>query len=92
MPESVISFTRPQDGRDWDFRCARCGSIMEWAECDWCRGDGVDEYDYQEDCDVCLGEGGWYMCQALSNGCDDKALIGREGVKHGAIEWVVKES
>jgi len=53
--------------------CAKCGSSVMWKECWNCR-DGYSHHDCGEDtcccrdplpnvvCDICDGEGGWYVC------------------------------
>ena len=53
--------------------CKYCGSSVHWEDCDQCE-DGYSYHDCGEDtcccldpepnveCDVCYGEGGWYVC------------------------------
>jgi hypothetical protein len=69
---TVIARVPPNDGREWDSQCARCGSSLTHESCYACGGEGfVDCYDedplwYDEDdfrtCDVCGGTGGWLRC------------------------------
>ena len=61
--------------------CKKCGSDVMWQECDQCE-EGYSYHDCGEDscccldplpnvvCDVCNGEGGWYVCL----GCDSKIV------------------
>ena len=61
-------------------RCKKCGSDVDWHECDQCE-DGYSGHDCGEDtcccrnplpnvvCDVCDGKAGWYVCP----GCDKEA-------------------
>ena len=54
--------------------CNRCHADAYWVDCDNCE-DGYSHHDCGEDtccclnpvnnveCDVCDGEGGWYICQ-----------------------------
>ena len=57
----------------------KCGSCMEWEDCDLCGGDGSREYmdapdEWGEDCPSevnhlvechdCGGAGGWWYCPA----------------------------
>ena len=53
--------------------CEKCGNEMAWVDCYNCE-DGYSDHDCGEDCccclypepnvtcDVCEGEGGWYIC------------------------------
>ena len=89
----------PQDGREWENQCARCGSSVNWVECEQCGGEGVDGHDCGEDCcccaypednircDICGGQGGWYQCLAAEPWCDGHPIQGRENVKRGTVEW-----
>ena len=61
--------------------CKKCGSDVMWQNCDQCE-EGYSHHDCGEDscccldplpnvvCDVCNGEGGWYVCL----GCDSKIV------------------
>lgn len=75
MAETVIGPEPPNDGREWDAQCARCGSSVERRECETCGGEGVEGHDCGEDvcccadpdepnlvCEICFGEGGWWAC------------------------------
>ena len=62
-------------------RCKCCDSY--WHECENCGGEGVSGHDCgedvcccldpedNEDCDVCDGSGGWWMCVG---GCDENGI------------------
>jgi len=57
--------------------CKKCGSDVMWQVCDQCE-EGYSYHDCGEDscccldllpnvvCDVCNGEGGWYVCLGCS--------------------------
>lgn len=87
----------PNDGREWDCQCARCGSSMDWTECWDCGGDGAhDLYDvdplwYDRDaterCATCEGAGGWWTCLSSSAWCNANPMPGSEAVERGAVEW-----
>ena len=61
--------------------CPNCGSDLEWADCD-CE-EGYSHHDCGDDtccclnpepnvvCNICLGDGGWYVC----HGCDIDAFF-----------------
>lgn len=63
--------------REICLRCKCCELVFE--ACDQCGGDGVDGHDCGEDvcccldpdenvdCDVCGGEGGWWICLGRCN-------------------------
>jgi len=103
LSESVIQPLPPNDGRDWDCQCARCGSSADWRECDMCGGDGVDGHDCGEDCcmcrypednvrcDYCRGYGGDYSCMSSPEYCEENPLVGRGEVERGKIEWFTFE-
>ncbi len=88
-----------RDGREWDNRCARCGSDTVYEDCEYCGGEGVDGHDCGEDCcccldpeenvrcDMCGGRGGWLRCGSSSKWCEENPLPGRESVERGKIEW-----
>lgn len=55
--------------------CLKCGSDMEWVECETCGGEGMWGHECGEDCcmcldpdednvpcDICNGGGGWRLC------------------------------
>jgi hypothetical protein len=60
--------------------CSACGARQEWERCYQCGGEGLDGHDCGEDvccclepedneaCDVCRGEGGWYVCPNAPHG------------------------
>lgn len=99
MSAPIIQPFPPQDGREYDCQCARCGSSMDYEQCDQCGGEGYDGHDCGEDCcacrypeenvlcDICRGRGGWYCCPSSDEWCEANPLPGRENVPRGAIEW-----
>ena len=78
-------------------KCPECGCRMEWAECEVCGGKGVDGHDCGEDCcccadpedniacDCCLGEGGWWVCEACTS---NSALCDKKGAGAGVREGI----
>lgn len=103
-PASIISDDMPKDGRNWDCRCARCGSSVESESCGACGGEGVtghgelheqdplwyDADDY-EPCHQCSGEGSWMFCLSNIEWCEANPIKGRENVPRGKIEWFTFE-
>ena len=99
----LIADAPPEDGREWDCQCARCGSSAGWEDCWQCGGEGtlgsacIDDLCYggecihgdddQIPCDICHGHGGWNVCVSGAEWCNAHPLPGREETKHGAIEW-----
>ena len=103
MPsESIIADGPPNDGREWDCQCARCGSSVDWQECEYCE-DGYSHHDCGEDCcccefpepnvvcDVCKGKAGWPRCMSSEEWCNAHPTAGRENVERGEIEWFTLE-
>lgn len=98
-PETVIADWPPEDGREWDAQCARCGSSAERDECEQCGGEGYDGHECGEDscccafpeendpCGQCGGVGGWMRCVSSRDWCEANPLPGREQA-HG-VEWFV---
>ena len=81
--DSQIGGRPPNDGRQWEQQCARCGHSLTWVRCWSCGGEGWTEpgdlyeldplwYDPDdvERCSFCLGHGGWTQC--VSNGFSDE--------------------
>lgn len=91
--DAVIADRPPDDGREWDAQCARCGSSVERVVCDACGGDGYtveddwDEGEREEDCQDCDGSGGYWRCGSTAAYCNAHPSPGRERVERGAIEW-----
>lgn len=97
---SVIADNHPQDGREWDCQCARCGSSVHWEPCGACGGEGIsgpgelydqdplwyDEDDYST-CHQCGGEASWGICISPPEWCEANPAKGRENIKRGEIEW-----
>lgn len=69
--------------------CPRCSKDrlcceMLWEHCETCGGDGyeyVDQDDEFDDgvCQVCDGEGGWFMCDCNDAGVHTCSLCKEEG-------------
>lgn len=93
----------PNDGREYDCQCARCGSSMEWDECEMCGGEGMDDHDCGEDCCACAdpepnvpcqwcdGQGGRLCCLSGFEWCEANPLPGREDKTRNTPEWYVVE-
>lgn len=104
MNDTFIGDNHPQDGRQWDCQCARCGSSMSHESCGACGGDGItgpgelheqdplwyDEDDY-ESCHQCDGEGGWMFCLSTPEWCEANPLTGREQTPRNTVEWFALE-
>lgn len=73
--EKVIAELPPQDGREWDCQCARCGSSV-----------GTDDADT-----IDLGRIVWRFCLSGAEWCKANPRPGREQVEPGAIEWFTFE-
>jgi hypothetical protein len=99
MSGTIINDNPPNDGREWECQCARCGSSIDWRRCEIC-DDGFDGHDCGEDCcccahpepnvacDVCGGKGGWWECASVYSGwCDEHPRNGREATKPSTPEW-----
>jgi hypothetical protein len=90
----LIADNPPNDGREWDCQCARCGSSCVSETCDTCGGTGVDDWDegdWDDDgpevCDICEGGGGWMHCCSSPDWCEAHPIEGRENTARGSIEW-----
>lgn len=102
--ETVIAERPPQDGREWDSQCARCGSTVTSVDCEQCGGEGVDGHDCGEDscccldpednvrCGACLGKGVFRVCLSTPEWCEAHPSPGREGIERGAVEWFTNET
>lgn len=102
ITQTVIAEFPPNDGREWDCQCARCGSSAMHVDC-WNCDDGYSHHDCGEDsccclypednvvCDVCRGRGCWYECISSHEWCEANPLEGREDVPCGSIEWFCVE-
>lgn len=96
---AIIGDRPPQDGKQYDCQCARCGSSCDWEECDWCAGEGVDGHECGEDCcccvdpedniecDICAGAGGYWRCLSSVEWCLANPIAGREEQERGSAEW-----
>lgn len=97
--ESMIAETPPNDGREWDSQCARCGSSMDRVRCDSCGGDGWHEdvdgvngsVDHV-DCDICSGRGDWKVCMSSDEWCRAHPLPGREHIEPSTVEWFTHDA
>jgi hypothetical protein len=95
----TILHVHPDDGREWECQCARCGSSLTWESCDFCGGEGLSHHDCGEDsccceddspnvmCEACGGHGGWNACLADRKWCEANPLPGREDIKSGTPAW-----
>lgn len=99
---SVVGASHPQDGREWDCQCARCGSSLEWHECSACGGEGITgpgelyeqdplwyDMDDYETCHQCGGEASFQSCLSSEEWCKTHPLKGRENIESGTPEWFV---
>lgn len=96
---SSIGDEMPRDGREWEGRCARCGTEALSDICDGCGGDGVRGHDCGEDsccclspednitCDICGGTGVVYLCGAAEDWCRANPMPGRGDRARSVIEW-----
>jgi len=97
MAESVVAAAPPNDGREWEAQCARCGSSVVRETCGSCGGDVFLLDDESDDagepggCDECCGAGGWRDCASSAAYCAGNPMPGREGVVRGGVEWFVVE-
>lgn len=83
----------PRHSRDPEMADAtcRCGSCMEWEDCDRCGGEGFCEYqdtpecwgedcpsevNHLVDCPECGGASGWWWCPAAVKEANQKASEG----------------
>ena len=99
---TIIQPDYPQDGREYEGQCARCGSSVDHVRCDHCE-DGVNGHDCGEDvcccrypennipCDICRGRGGWWSCMSSPEWCKANPLDGREEIEQGQVEWFEQE-
>lgn len=101
-PDRHIGPRPPDDGREWEVRCARCGSDTDTIDCDRCGGAGSTEpgelheedplwYDEDDvvDCHQCGGQGSWPVCGSPEEFCKGNAQPGRESTEPGTLEWFV---
>jgi hypothetical protein len=96
--EPYIGPRPPNDGKQYDCQCARCGSSVLTERCDQCE-DGFDGHDCGEDCCCCLypednmvcqycdGAGFWRQCLSSPEWCQANPLPGRKDVERGEVEW-----
>ena len=97
-----IGPTPPEDGQDYEPRCARCGRDVDREHCDHCE-DGYSDHECGEDtccclrpelnvpCEICEGKGGWWRCMQSGDWCEAHPLPGRDHIRRGEVEWVVTE-
>lgn len=80
-------------GSDRDVQCGRCGSTLDFEDCDACCGEGVNVWEddegceIEEECEQCGGDGFWSSCLSSDEWCQTHPLPGREGTDRGEIEW-----
>lgn len=98
--DKIIARFPPNDGREWECQCARCGSSMSFIECPECGGEGLCGHDCGEDCCCCLepedniecpacsGVGSFPLCLSASSGhCAEFPNPGREVTPESTVEW-----
>jgi hypothetical protein len=97
--DRVIAAFPPQDGREWECQCARCGSSATFEECEACGGEGLRGHDCGDDtccclrpeenqtCGDCGGVEGWWCCLSSRDWCEAHPIPGREKTERGEIEW-----
>lgn len=103
-PECVVSPRAPNDGRDWDCRCARCGSGLTFEACEYCAGQGCTDPGelYEQDplwydegdveaCGMCFGAASFPQCLSSPEWCGANPLPGQEDMGRGQVEWFTFE-
>lgn len=101
---TFIGAAPPNDSREWECQCARCGSSMDFENCSDCCGGGetepgeLHEYDplfYRmsdtRPCYGCGGTGGDWWCLSGADWCEANPLTGRENIPRGTVEWFTLE-
>jgi hypothetical protein len=98
--DSLIANEPPNDGREWECQCARCGSSLNWVQCGACGGEGItgpgelyeqdplwyDQDDY-ESCHQCDGESSWPSCLSGFEWCLLNPSPGRIEIPPSTAEW-----
>ncbi len=95
--DNVIAPHPPNDGREWDCQCARCGSTIATDDCPVCAGLGIVDLDREvefdnmpaDECNTCDGHGHLLSCISGGEWCQAHPLPGRSETPRGAIEWFV---
>lgn len=86
----------PDDGREYDCQCARCGSTLTFEACEECGGDGhyedVDGPDaggFYDDgpCNICAGKGAFPICLSTEDWCNANPMPGRAETARHTAEW-----
>jgi hypothetical protein len=89
----------PQDGGHYEAQCARCGSSLDFEDCEYCGGSGYTNHDCGEDCCICLdpednvpcdccgGRGTYPRCVSSKEWCQAHPLPGRENMASDTPEW-----
>lgn len=76
--------------------CGRCGSVMDWQDCESCGGEGV-YCDYEgiivsKSCGECSGFGGRWFCISPPDWCEANPRPDHEDTpRHTVEEYVVYE-
>jgi len=88
----MISPHPPDDDRDYECRCARCGSETRPQRCEQCNGKGVS--DFEDDgvetiCYLCDGQGEFEQCMKTVEVCKANPLPGRSQINIGELEWLL---
>lgn len=92
--KTFIQRKPPNDGRQYDCQCARCGSTLSFEDCWECGGDGyvaddVDGFDGDDvvPCNVCAGEAAFPVCISTEEWCKAHPIQGREDIERATPEW-----
>ena len=100
MKQSTV-YIGLRDGREWDCQCGRCGSSLDFDECEVCGGEGYDDHDCGEDscccafpennvrCEACAGRGAWPRCASGYEWCRAHPRPGCESIEPSTPEWYV---
>lgn len=96
MSTPTVIGKHPNDGRDWDVQCARCGSSLAFDLCENCGGEGFIEDDTDqingieyEACNECLGASTFPRCLSGAEWCEANPRLDREDVEVSTPEWFV---
>jgi hypothetical protein len=81
------------------YQCGRCGSSIDFVECQNCGGEGYAGHDCGEDscccgdgevdnvvCDICEGKGFFPLCVSSKEWCEAHPLPDHENVPRHTVE------